>query len=231
MPFTVVCMANQQTQRSMDEHSNNNQKRVVAAAAERNKQPILQVLRAHLKPFESQIHVLEAASGTGQHAAYFAENIPHLVWQPTELSPEMFDSIRAWSDTIFDNGSTVLEPVVIDCSTPEDWTLPQISYHAVLCINMTHISPYKSTQGLFQGAARVLLPGGRLFLYGPFKVDGNFTTESNAQFDALLQSRDSSWGLRDIQSELDVEAGKVGLVRVDVVAMPANNFTVIYEMK
>ena len=168
---------------------------------------------------------LEVASGTGQHAAYFSQAFPNLHWQPTEATPECFESITAWS-----SGSPgMLPPLLLDASTPAmNWPVPQESCVAMLCVNMTHISPWEATEGLLSGAGRMLVSGGRLFLYGPFKVDGKPTTESNAEFDRVLRGKNVKWGVRDV-SDVDACAEKVGLKRREMLPMPANNFTLIYE--
>ena len=190
----------------------------------RNKDAILEVLKQRLPPAASGT-VLEVASGTGQHAAHFSAALPHLAWQPTEPSPDTFFSIEAWAA----DAPSVLPPVLLDCAAPAaDWPLAPASCLAVLCVNMTHISPFTATQGLFAGAGKVLQPGGVLILYGPFKVEGQPTTESNRAFDSALRAQNAAWGLRDV-SEIDACADAAGLRRSAMLPMPANNFSLVYE--
>jgi SAM-dependent methyltransferase len=170
--------------------------------------------------------ILEIASGTGQHAAYFSKAFLDLTWQPTEATTEAFSSISAWAEGL---PNVAQGPLLLDASSPaESWPVAPESCVAVVCINMTHISPWEATQGLIAGAGRVLCSGGQLFIYGPFSVDGKPTTESNAAFDRSLRAQNSSWGLRDV-ADLDICAEKAGLVRKEMLSMPANNFTLIYD--
>ncbi|KAG7671389.1 hypothetical protein KSW81_003527 [Nannochloris sp. 'desiccata'] len=214
--------------RSMDTHSSHGQ-RIVAAAAERNKEPILEVLKKYLRKPAAAAEaktILEIASGTGQHAAYFSQSFPDLTWQPTEATVESFGSITAWAEGL---SNIAQSPLLLDASSPTDqWPVAPESCVAVVCVNMTHISPWEATQGLLAGSGRVLGSGGQLFIYGPFFVDGKPTTESNAAFDRSLRAHNSSWGLRDV-ADVDACAAKAGLVRNEMLFMPANNFTLIYS--
>ena len=170
--------------------------------------------------------LLEIASGTGQHAAAFSKKIKGYTWQPSEVSEATFPSIRAWGK---DAGGKVLSPVLIDCQKKfEDWNVSANSFDGILCVNMVHISPWAATRGLFAGASKALKKGGQMFLYGPFKINGKPTTESNAAFDMSLRSRNPAWGLRDV-ADMDAEAEKQGLCRkTEPIPMPANNFMLIY---
>lgn len=193
----------------------------------RNKGPILEVLKTYIPSNDSLSGhmILEVASGTGQHASYFASSFPNLRWQPTELTRDTFDSIEAWTG----DAPNISQPILLDCIAPvEKWGVPPASCAVVLCINMIHISPWCATQGLFSGSGKVLLPQGRLIVYGPFKVEGKATTESNAAFDRDLRARNAAWGLRDV-ADLDAESSAAGLKRVGMLPMPANNFCLIYE--
>lgn len=190
----------------------------------RNKDHILEVLKNYI-PASPPATVLEVASGTGQHAHHFAASFPHLTWQPSEATDEMFESIAAWAEDV----PNINAPLLLDCSSPPHaWPVPESSCAAVLCINMAHISPWAATAGLCAGAGRVLRPGGVLIVYGPFKADGKPTTPSNADFDALLRSRNAEWGLRDV-AEVDAVAQSAGLKRIAMVPMPANNFSLVYN--
>jgi len=196
----------------------------------RNKEPILEVLKKYLSkkapPADTEAKtILEIASGTGQHAAYFSQSFSDLTWQPTEVTGEAFGSISAWAEGL----SNIAQPLLLDAASPTDqWPIAPESCIAVLCANMTHISPWEATQGLLAGAGRVLCSGGQLFIYGPFCVDGKPTTDSNAAFDSRLRAQNSSWGLRDV-ADVDTCAAKANLVRKEMLAMPANNFTLIYS--
>lgn len=191
-----------------------------APAAERNRDPILDVLRRELP--ESGV-VLEIASGTGQHAVHFAQALPEIVWQPSDLDPVALASIEAYrADAALSN---LRPPVELDARR-EEWPLDELD--AIVCINMIHISPWASLEGLFAGAARRLPDGGPLVLYGPFRFDGRFTAPSNEAFDASLKARNPSWGIRDVR-DLDALGEKVGLGRQNLVDMPANNHVLVFR--
>lgn len=192
--------------------------RLHAPAAERNAGPILAVLRTVL-PTQGQ--VLEVASGTGQHVAAFAEALDSLRFLPTDLSPERFDSVRAWTEGL----SNVAEPRVLDVTQPA-W--PVDAADAVLCANMIHIAPPEATPGLMRGAARVLPTGAPLVLYGPFRVDGAHTAPSNEAFDVSLKARDPRWGVRDL-AWVDRHATEAGLQRARRIEMPANNLILVFR--
>ncbi|MCC6746707.1 MAG: DUF938 domain-containing protein [Deltaproteobacteria bacterium] len=191
-----------------------------AAATERNREPIAEVLGRHLP--EAGL-VLELASGTGQHAAFFAARWPRLRWQPSDLRPEALASIEAWR---LEAGlPNLLPPIPLDVTAPL-W--PIAAADALLCINMVHISPWETTLALMAGAGRTLPAAGLLFLYGPYNVDGAFTAESNAAFDAHLRGENPLWGLRDL-AEVATAAEANGLHLVERVPMPANNFSLIFR--
>lgn len=192
----------------------------VAPAAERNKQPILTVLRRVL-PRNGL--VLEIASGTGQHAVFFSEHMPSLDWQPTDPSEEALQSIDAWvSEVRRDN---LKPPVPLDVGSP---TWPVESADAVLCINMIHIAPWTAAEALFDGASRILGSGHPLITYGPYSVGGTHTAPSNEAFDASLRSRDPAWGVRDIE-ELQALGARTGFELTERVDMPANNMTLVWK--
>ena len=192
-----------------------------APAAERNQGPILAVLQRALPPAGL---VLEIASGTGQHVAHFAVALPNLDWQPSEADPAFHDSIRAW--TAAAALTNVRPPLAFDVRLP--WPLAQAD--AVLCINMIHIAPWAATQALLDGAAGVLPPGGVLFLYGPFRRFGAHTAASNAAFDAQLRAADPDWGVRDLEAVAAL-ADAAGFDMREVVEMPANNLSVVFEKR
>jgi SAM-dependent methyltransferase len=184
----------------------------------RNREPILRVLRNVLP--QSAL-VLEIASGTGEHAAWFSRALPGLRWQPTDLDPEALKSIEAWRDTT--GLPNLLPPLQLDAAA-ETW--PVAHADAVVAINMVHIAPWTATQGLIAGAARVLTPEGLLFLYGPFREGGMHTAATNAAFDADLRSRNPSWGIRDLD-EITALASRHGLKAPERIAMPSNNLSVV----
>jgi SAM-dependent methyltransferase len=193
-----------------------------APAAERNRGPLLEVLREVLAARAGgRLEVLEVASGTGQHAVHFAAALPHLAWQPTDVEPAALASIDAWAR---EAGLANVRPALqLDAAA---WPWPVARADAVVCINMVHISPWAATEGLLAGAGRVLPPGGRLVLYGPYLVEGRPTAPSNLAFDASLRARDPSWGVRSLEAVL-AAAAPHGLVRERVVDMPSNNLTVV----
>ena len=192
--------------------------RLSAPAADRNKGPILEVLKRALP---ERGLVLEIASGTGQHVVHFAAALPHLEWQPSEPDPDMRSSIAAW---IRQSGlANILPPLDLDVCAPE-WPVAHAA--AVLCVNMVHITPWPSTVCLLHGAARVLQAGGVLFLYGPYRRDGRHTAESNEAFDRELRKASPLWGVRDMEAVEDL-GRKVGLSLLEVIPMPANNFSLV----
>ncbi|UPG71932.1 class I SAM-dependent methyltransferase [Roseomonas gilardii subsp. gilardii] len=191
-----------------------------APAAERNRDPILAVLRRHL-PAEGL--VLEVASGTGQHAVHFAAALPGLVFQPSDPDSSARASIDAWAAA---SGLPNLRPALDLDAGAEDW--PALSPVAVLCINMIHISPWAATRGLLAGSARVLPAGGVLLLYGPYRRDDVETAPSNEEFDRSLRRRNPAWGLRRLE-DVTAEAARHGFRRQEVVEMPANNLCVVFR--
>ena len=191
-----------------------------SAAAERNKGPILDVLRRVL-PEEGL--VLEIASGTGQHVLHFAAALPEVTWQPTDADPELRERISASVGAAnLSNVNAALELDVL--KTP--WPVSEAD--ALLCINLTHISPWAATVALFDGARDTLTADDVLFLYGPYRRDDRHTAPSNEAFDASLRSRDPRWGVRDLE-EVERTAEAAGFALKEVVAMPANNFSVIFR--
>ena len=191
-----------------------------APAAIRNREPIAAVLAEWLPPTGL---VLEVASGSGEHAVFFAHAFPRLDWQPTDPDPAAVSSIEAWRA---DSGlANLREPAILD-ATASTWPVERAE--AVLNINMVHISPWKAALGLLDGAAQVLPPSGRLILYGPWIVDGIDTAPSNLAFDADLKRRNPAWGLRRVE-DFAHEAETRGLMLSDQRAMPANNRMLLFR--
>lgn len=192
-----------------------------APATARNREPILQALRGLLP--EAAL-VLEIASGTGEHAAYFSAALPGTSWQPSERDPARLASIDAWGART--PGAGVRRGVALDV-TADDW--PVGAFDAVFNANMIHIAPWGAALGLLDGAARHLVPGGALVVYGPFRIAGEDTAASNAAFDAELRRQDRSWGIRDL--ETFAEAGEhVGLALEQRIEMPANNQLLVLRL-
>ena len=194
--------------------------RWVAPAAERNKGPILEVLRRVLPP---RGLVLEIGSGTGQHVVHFAKAMSHLSWQPSDPDAENRRSIALWSRV--EELGNVRAPLTLDVRV-RPW--PIDAADAVVCINVVHVSPWAATLALFDGAREALQPEGVLFLYGPYRRGGRHTAPSNEKFDADLRAHDPEWGLRDID-ELEEVAARAGLVLAETVDMPANNFSLVFR--
>lgn len=195
-----------------------------APATHRNRLPILELLARWLPRPE---RVLEIASGTGQHAVFFAERLPHLEWQPTDHDPSSLESIEAWRAHA--GLTNVATPLMLDAASPAtDWPVSSGAVDAVFNANMIHIAPWNVALGLLSGAGHVLRSGGLLLLYGPFKVGGEHTAPSNAAFDEGLRARDPDWGIRDLERVSEVAASH-GLALVEQNAMPANNLLLVFE--
>jgi hypothetical protein len=203
--------------------------RLDAAAYHRNHHAIRAVLEKYLTGKSGD--VVEAGSGTGQHVVDFARCVPEVVWWPSDLNEEHLKSISAWRAHA--GLANVRPPLRIDLCDP-DWC-PEMhdgsgpaNLLAVFCANVIHIAPWRVAEGLFAGAGRYLRTGGRLFLYGPFKRAGKHTAPSNAAFDKSLRDNNPEWGVRDIDDLQKLAAG-VGLELVEIVEMPANNLTLVFE--
>jgi SAM-dependent methyltransferase len=186
----------------------------------RNREPILEVLKRILP---SHGLVLEIASGTGEHAAFFAGELPLLTWQPTDPDERALASIVAHRAAA--SSANLLPPLQLDVHA-EHWPIERTD--AVICCNMIHIAPWSACAGLIGGAARVLPPGGILYLYGPYKIDGRHTAPSNETFDADLRARNPRWGIRDL-ADVAALAQRHGFGVAETVAMPANNLSVIFR--
>jgi len=199
-----------------------------SAPADRNKDVILDVLKGALPAAEGDL--LDIASGSGQHALHFATHLPGWIIQPTDVDDAALGSISFYVDEA--RLSNLRPPVRLDV-TDEDWSraLPESGHvDALTCINMIHISPWESTLGLVAGAGRVVRPGGLLYLYGPYRVKGAPTTESNAKFEQWLLARDPRNGLRDIEVVTQL-ASEAGFEPEALIPMPANNFSVVLRKR
>jgi len=194
-------------------------------AADRNKQPILDVLRTVLP---ARGAALEIASGTGQHAAWFAAALPGWTWQPTDADADSLPAIAAWTSQA--GLANVRPPLLLDVTAPQwpsqgaPFTEP---FDAIYCANMLHISPWATCAGLMQGAARHLAPGGVLVTYGPYLEDDVPTAPGNLSFDQSLRQRNPAWGIRR-REDVALEAQRSGLALHQRHAMPANNLLLVF---
>lgn len=194
--------------------------RAHSPAAERNKQPILDVLRQVLPAPGG--HLLEIASGSGQHVAHFAATLPAWTWWPSDANPKALTSISAWVAQA--GAANVREPLLLDVTSPE-W--PVQALDAIYCANMLHASPWATCGGLMRGAARHLQAHGLLVTYGPYLVDDAPAASSNLAFDADLRERNPAWGLRRL-ADVQAEALKAGLTLTRRFGMPANNLVLVF---
>jgi SAM-dependent methyltransferase len=191
-------------------------------ACERNKEPILAVLRRHLA--DTAGVVLEIGSGTGQHAVYFAKHLPQVTWQPSDRGEEL----AALNARVGVEGPcNLLPPLELDVADRR-WPCDSDSVDAVFSANTLHIMDWRHVQAFFRGVGRVLRPDGLLIVYGPFRYSGQYTSHSNHAFDDALRRRDPASGIRDFEA-VDTLASAQALTLVEDVAMPANNQTLIWR--
>jgi len=197
-------------------------------SAEQNKRPILSQLLQLLPPHG---RALEIASGTGQHAAWFASHLPLWSWQPTDTHAEAFPSIRHYARQA--GAANVLPPQLLDVCA-ECWLAQQPAaadvppaFDLIFCANMLHIAPWAACTGLMQGSARHLAPGGVLVTYGPYLEQDVATAPSNLDFDASLRARNAAWGVRQREA-VEAQAQLAGLCLAQRHAMPANNLLLVW---
>lgn len=183
-------------------------------AAERNRDPVLAVLK---RVFADRKWVLEIGSGTGQHAAYFAPALPHLVWQASDVAANLPD-IRQWVRHP--------PPIEVDVDRP----IPAVPADAAFSANTCHIMSWPQVEKMFAGVARLLPAGGVFAVYGPFHYGGKPTSQSNARFDAMLRARDPASGVRDFEA-IRALADARGLELVEDNAMPANNRLLVFRKR
>jgi cyclopropane fatty-acyl-phospholipid synthase-like methyltransferase len=191
-------------------------------ASERNKNPILEVLR---EEFRDARHILEIGSGTGQHAVFLASELPHLTWQTSDLA-ENHEAICA--RLARGDHPCIKPPLLLDVETfelPDDRTA---DIDGVFSANTAHIMGIRGVQRMFALVGEILPIGGTFCLYGPFNFDGEFSSDSNARFDASLRRRKSTMGIRDI-ADLDRFAEDAGMVRTRLYAMPAMNYIAVWQ--
>jgi cyclopropane fatty-acyl-phospholipid synthase-like methyltransferase len=189
-----------------------------ADACDRNREPILGVLRQH---FSDRHRVLEIGSGTGQHAVYFAAALPQLIWQPSDRDQHLA-GIRLWLDEA--RLPNVPAPLTLDVRGP--W--PQTRFDAVFTANTLHIMSWEEVQTLFAALPAVMTEDAVVGIYGPFNYGGAFTSPSNAAFDATLRRRSPQSGIRDFEA-VDQLAQSIGLKLLQDCALPANNRTLVWQ--
>jgi len=201
-----------------------NDSRQYAPATERNQEFILEVLQRVLPPTGN---ILEIASGTGQHAIFFSPRLQLCQWFPSESNPMLRESIAAWQE--YSPSDNLHLPLDID-ARESVWAVEKkgIEIAAIVNINMIHISPWSTCQGLMKGAGRLLPQGGVLYLYGPYKLGGEHTAPSNLAFDESLRLQNPEWGVRNLE-DVVAAAQKEGLKFIEKVEMPANNLSVVFH--
>jgi cyclopropane fatty-acyl-phospholipid synthase-like methyltransferase len=190
-------------------------------ACDQNRDPILSVI---CREFANCRRILEIGSGTGQHAVYFARQLPHLTWQPSDMASSHV-SINAWrAEAGLDSVAPPLELDVLQ----DDW--PATRYDGIFSANTCHIMSWPAVRAMFSGVGKVLEAGGIFCLYGPFNYHGGYTSESNARFDAFLKSRDPDSGIRDFE-QLDRLADEHGLQFRHDHEMPVNNRLLVWSRR
>lgn len=194
--------------------------------AGRNREPILGVLRRVIAPGS---RVLEIASGSGEHAVYFAAHLEDVRWLPSDPDPNARASVAAWIEEMQSNN--VAAPLDLDVCEA-GWEKAIGACDAIIAVNMIHISPWEATLGLMRGAGALLseakLGPGVLYTYGAYKRGGAHTAPSNEAFDAWLKERDPSYGVRDLE-EVEAAANVNGLRLREIIEMPANNLSLVFE--
>ncbi|HEY9738252.1 MAG TPA: DUF938 domain-containing protein [Trichocoleus sp.] len=223
---------------------NNADQRKYAPATERNREPILAVLKQVLPPSGD---VLEIASGSGQHAVYLAPQLQPRRWLPSDPNPRARDSIQAWiayqpaenllppldldvADPAWSQRAVAAASAGADATVPTARAVPGAALHitAIVNINMIHISPWECCLGLLAGAERILPPEGVLYLYGPFWQQGRPAAPSNEAFDQYLRSQNSAWGIRSLEAVAEA-AAQHQLSLAKVFEMPANNLSIVFK--
>ena len=205
-----------------------NDLRQFAPATQRNREPILEVLQRILPPTGT---ILEIASGTGEHAVFFAPRLPGRKWLPTDINNLSLASISAWIEN--SQSDKIYPPILLDvCANIwaielENQYLGEIT--AIVSINMIHIAPWSACLGLMAGAGRILPQNGILYLYGPFKQGNQHTAPSNAAFDEMLKSQNPEWGVRDLDDVI-AAAKRQNLQWQETIQMPANNLSVVFSL-
>lgn len=190
-----------------------------APACDRNAAPIFEVLRKHCVVAG---RLLEVASGTGQHAVYMGQRLPHIEWQTSDLPPH-HAGIQAWLDEAA--LANVFSPIALDVTEP--WA-PKNPFDYVFTANSLHIMSWLAVEDFFEQLPQWLKPQGKLMIYGPFNYDGQFSSASNASFHQSLQAQDPLSGIRDVEA-VNQLALAAGCVLLDDIAMPANNRCLVWQ--
>ncbi|MDJ0920919.1 MAG: DUF938 domain-containing protein [Henriciella sp.] len=192
----------------------------------RNKDAVRQVFLDHVL---TAGNVLEIASGTGEHGVHITQAAPDLHWTYSDIDPDGRASQAAWRGVV--EHDRLKGPLIID-TTVADWSQAHVTagFDAIFCANMIHIAPFAAATGLLRGASALLPVQGRLVLYGPFARRGEMAP-SNARFSDDLKRRDPAWGVRDLDLEIEPVATEVGFTLRQVIEMPANNLTVVFERR
>lgn len=201
----------------------------VAWAGSRNREPLLGVLKKKLPKGPGR--VLEMASGSGMHINYFAPHFEHLHFHPSDKDQSVFDNIKQLS--VDHSNDNIADPVHLDLTDPQTWFNPGSpgSFSAIFCINIFQVAPISIADGMMECASYLLDDTGILLIYGPFQMEGKFTTDSNREFhDTLSSAGVSEWGLKDV-ADLKKAAEKHGLELKEQIDMPANNFSLIFGRK
>ncbi|XP_041975748.1 methyltransferase-like 26 [Aricia agestis] len=212
--------------------NNANNEKLIYPAANRNKEPILQVLKRFIICDFDEIEdesplFVEISSGSGQHVAHFAPHFPGVKFQPTEFDKSLFGSISIYASSC--PTKNILQPILVDISTPlSHFGFLENTIDYMYNANMIHISPYECTIGLFENAGKYLKPEALLITYGPYAKDGKISPQSNVEFDASLKYRNPLWGLRDINDLIKL-GDQNDLCLIDTVEMPSNNLTLIWK--
>lgn len=201
----------------------NDDARRYAPSAARNREPIFSVLRPLLP---EQGVALEVASGSGEHITGLAQESPSaLAFQPSDPDPDARHSIDAWTSEL---GLTNVNPALTLDAASGAWPIARAN--VMFCINMIHIAPWQATEGLFQGADRVLPDDGVLFTYGPYRRGGVHTSPGNEAFDVDLRQRNAAWGIRDVEAVAKL-AGECGFADPEIFEMPANNLSLVFRRR
>ena len=190
-----------------------------SASAERNRQPILDVLNGLLT---ENGEVLEIGSGTGQHAVYFSQNLSGITWQPSDRA----QNLQILKAQFAQHSNASLKPVIALNVLESEW--PDTRFVAVYSANTAHIMPWKAVEAMFQGVSACLRPAGLFCLYGPFNINGQFTSDSNQQFDGRLRSENALMGIRDLEA-IETLASRHQLILEQRITMPANNFILVFR--
>ena len=198
----------------------------VAWAGRRNRDAILAVLKEQLP--KSDGHVLEIASGSGMHLSYFAPHFKHLCFHPSDFDENVFDNIKQLKQ---EKGvENMRDPVKLDLLSQETWSNPlEQFFDVIISINILQVAPFEVGEGIMQCSAKLLKPGGFLYMYGPFKVNGEFSSPSNEEFDRQLRSAGVAfWGLKDV-ADLTAAAKENGLILKGKIDTPTNNFSLLFS--